>query len=158
MDDNINLDKMGLDLEDTDVKILNFLVNDCRTSYAEISRDVHLSRMSVRDRVIKLIDNGIIEKFTLRLNSRKIGLKASVFLNIQTNPNQLEQVVKELMAHPNIESVYGVTGAFALHVHAFLKDISKMEEFLEDMYKIRGITEIQFGIMTRRYKSTRLFT
>lgn len=157
-DDKVNLLEMGVNLEDVDIKILNLMINDCRISYAQIARSVHLSRMSVRSRVVKMIDNGIVEKFTLKLNSRKLGLKASVYLNIQVNPRQLDHVIRELSDHPNVESIYGVTGANALHVHAFLGDISRLETFIEDIYKINGIMEVNVNIMTRKYKSMRLFT
>lgn len=157
-DGKIDLFELEIGIDDTDMKILNLLVDDCRISYAEIAREVHLSRMAVRDRVIKMIENGIIEKFTLKLNARKIGLRASVYLNIQTKPRQMNDVVRELTNHPNIESVYSVTGTNALHVHAFLKDISRVETFIDEIYKISGIDEVEFNIMARKYKSTRLFT
>jgi len=154
----IDFSKMGLDLDPMDLKILGLLANDCRISYAEISREVHMSRMAVRDRVLRMVDEGIIERFTVQISSRKVGLRCSVYLNIKTNPSQIEEVAKELEKNPKVESVYGITGTNALHVHAFLEDFSKVEKFIEDIYKIKGLLEVEFNIMMRRYKSTRLFT
>ena len=157
-DDIINLYQLGVKLEAIDIEILNLLVNDSRMSYAEIARHVHLSRMSVRDRVNKMLDEGIIERFTVKLNSRKIGLTTSIYLNIQTTPSLFDQVIKELVKYPNIESIYSVTGANALHVHAFLENFSILETFIDNIYKIKGITEVSFNVMTKKHKSIRLFT
>ena len=81
-DDTFNFNKVGLKLNKIDMDILKLLANDCRISYAEIAREVHLSRMAVRERVMKMTEEGIIEKFTLQLNSSKVGLNTSVFLKI----------------------------------------------------------------------------
>jgi DNA-binding Lrp family transcriptional regulator len=158
MNEKVDFSKIGIELDPLDVKILNLLANDSRMSYAEIAREVHMSRMSVRERVLRMVDDGIIERFTVQINSRKVGLRCSVYLNIKTNPSYIESVAKELEKNPKIESVYGITGTNALHVHAFLEDFSRVEKFIEEIYKINGLFEVEFNIMMRRYKSTRLFT
>ena len=73
-EDSLEFDKLGIHLDKTDIRILKLLANDSRISYAEIAREVHLSRMAVRERVMKMLEEGIIERFTVQLNSKKVGL------------------------------------------------------------------------------------
>lgn len=47
------------------VKILNLLQENSRTSYAHIANELGISEVAVRYRVKNLIDNGIINKFTI---------------------------------------------------------------------------------------------
>ena len=70
-EDSLDFDKLGIHLDKTDIRILKLLANDSRISYAEIAREVHLSRMAVRERVMKMLEEGIIERFTVQLNSKK---------------------------------------------------------------------------------------
>ena len=71
-EDSLDFDKLGIHLDKTDIRILKLLANDSRISYAEIAREVHLSRMAVRERVMKMLEEGIIERFTVQLNSKLI--------------------------------------------------------------------------------------
>ena len=82
-EDSLDFDKLGIHLDKTDIRILKLLANDSRISYAEIAREVHLSRMAVRERVMKMLEEGIIERFTVQLNSKKVGLDTPVFLQIK---------------------------------------------------------------------------
>ena len=90
-DKKLDLEGIELKLSKIDIEILKLLISDCRISYAEIAREVNLSRMAVRERVMKMNDAGIIEKFTVRLNSLNIGLNIAIFLQITTNPSEIDR-------------------------------------------------------------------
>ena len=157
-DDTFNFNKVGLKLNKIDMDILKLLANDCRISYAEIAREVHLSRMAVRERVMKMTEEGIIEKFTLQLNSSKVGLNTSVFLKISATPSEIDYVANELCRHPHIESVYATTGKNELHAYGFVKDFHQLNNFIfEEVYKIKGVTEVNFNLITKKYKSNGIF-
>ncbi len=157
-EDTLNFNKIGLKLNKIDMDILRLLANDCRVSYAEIAREVHLSRMAVRERVMKMTEEGIIEKFTVQLNSPKVGLNTAVFLQIAAIPSEIDYVASELCKHPQIESVYATTGKNELHVHGYVKDFGELNNFIfEEVYKIKGVTEVNFNLITKKYKSNGIF-
>jgi Lrp/AsnC family transcriptional regulator, leucine-responsive regulatory protein len=54
-----------LKIDDTDRKILELLTQDGRMSYAEIGKELNLSRVSVRERVNQMRKAGVIEKFSV---------------------------------------------------------------------------------------------
>lgn len=157
-EDTLNFDKIELKLNKIDMDILRLLVSDCRISYAEIAREVHLSRMAVRERVVKMTEEGIIEKFTVQLNSPKVGLNTSIFLQITSIPSEIDYVAGELCNHPQIESVYATTGKNELHVHAYVRDFQELNNFIfEEIYKIKAVTEVNFNLITKKYKSNGIF-
>ena len=98
-EDSLDFDKLGIHLDKTDIKILKLLANDSRISYAEIAREVHLSRMAVRERVMKMVEEGVVERFTVQLDSKKVGLNTPVFL--KTN-YMLMHLLKMLKAYNNL--------------------------------------------------------
>lgn len=157
-EDTLNLNRIDLKLNKIDMDILRLLANDCRVSYAEIAREVHLSRMAVRERVMKMTEEGVIEKFTVQLNSPKVGLNTAVFLQIAATPSEIDYVASELCKYPQIESVYATTGKNELHVHGYVKDFGELNNFIfEEVYKIKGITEVNFNLITKKYKSNGIF-
>lgn len=158
-EDSLDFDKLGIHLDKTDIKILKLLANDSRISYAEIAREVHLSRMAVRERVMKMVEEGVVERFTVQLDSKKVGLNTPVFLQVEAAPSKLDDVANELAKHPKIESVCAMTGKNELYSNAFVKDVESLQQFVfEEIYKIDGVVKVEYNIITKKYKSRRLFT
>ena len=103
--------------------------------YAEIAREVHLSRMAVRERVMKMVEEGVVERFTVQLDSKKVGLNTPVFLQVEAAPSKLDDVANELAKHPKIESVCAMTGKNELYANAFVKDVESLHQFVfEEIY------------------------
>jgi len=143
-------------MDDIDLKICRILSDNCRASFAEIAREVHISRMAVRERVMNLYKRGVIQKFTILIDSKKIGLDVAVFLLVKVKPQELDNVAKILAEHPNVVIVYATTGLNALHVHAFVKNTTALEKFIHnEIYTIPGVVEVESNILLKRYKSER---
>ena len=137
-EDSLDFDKLGIHLDKTDIKILKLLANDSRISYAEIAREVHLSRMAVRERVMKMVEEGVVERFTVQLDSKKVGLNTPVFLQVEAAPSKLDDVANELAKHPKIESVCGdkfmTVAYFSMHLLKMLKAYNNL--FLRKYIKL----------------------
>ena len=99
-EDTLDLDKLGIHIDKTDINILKLLSNDSRISYAEIAREVHLSRMAVRERVMKMVEEGVVERFTVQLDPKQDGLNTPVFLQVEAAPSKLVDVANEVANHP----------------------------------------------------------
>ena len=71
-------------LDKNDLTILPALARDCRTSYSSISLQIGLTAKSVKARVKKMVDNGVIEKFVVRVNPVAFGYRTA-FVLIRTS-------------------------------------------------------------------------
>ncbi|MHA1105061.1 MAG: Lrp/AsnC family transcriptional regulator [Promethearchaeota archaeon] len=54
-------------MDEKDKRILEMLIEDSRRPYREVADDVGLSESTVRKRVLKLQEEGVIEKFTIKI-------------------------------------------------------------------------------------------
>ncbi|SKC62810.1 Lrp/AsnC family transcriptional regulator [Maledivibacter halophilus] len=141
-------------IDEVDKKILRELINNSRISYSDIAERVHLSRVSVRERVIKLKQSGIIKHFTIFIDSAGIGFKTSVFFDIEVKTNMIDSVARTLAEFDEITIVYQTTGATSLHVHAQLENLDSIGEFMHNkLYSIDGITNVNSHILLKKYKS-----
>ncbi|MEM3148398.1 MAG: winged helix-turn-helix transcriptional regulator, partial [Candidatus Jordarchaeales archaeon] len=61
------------EVDEIDRKILSILLDDGRKSFNEISLMVGVSTGTVANRVRKLIERGVIKRFTVELDWRKLG-------------------------------------------------------------------------------------
>lgn len=71
-----------MEINDTDKKILEILMQNGRTSYSDIGKELNLSRNVVRDRVQQLTEKGVIEKISAVVNAEAVGKKVSAFFEV----------------------------------------------------------------------------
>jgi DNA-binding Lrp family transcriptional regulator len=94
-------------MDELDRRILGILRRDSRTPYTEIADDVGTSEGTVRNRVERLVDEGIIERFTVatRTGNVKAMIEVSVAVDVDTTD------VSERMADwDEVDFVWQVSG------------------------------------------------
>ncbi len=141
-------------LDEVNRKILEYLTEDSRISYAELARKIHLSRVAVRERINNMIKEGIITQFTTVVDASKVGYPVPAFLEIEVEPDKIQNVISELDAKDEIKAIYQKTGSAAVQAHAFLESTEKLNEFLqEQVYLIEGIEDVECQLLLRCFKS-----
>jgi hypothetical protein len=73
------------ELDDTDLRILDMLQDDCRTALARIGEHVGLSAPSVLERIKKLEAAGVITGYRAALDARRLGLDVTAFIGVITS-------------------------------------------------------------------------
>lgn len=63
-------------------KILHLLEQNSKLSLSEIGKEVNLSTPSVRERIYKLIDSKIIERYTIDINYDALGFDINVLIEV----------------------------------------------------------------------------
>ena len=141
-------------LDELDYKILKMLEKDGRRPFAEIGRELNLSRTAVRDRVLAMEEEGVIEHFSVIINPRAVGLNLSVFFEIECMPSKLLEVARQLAKQEYILSVNQMTGKSTLHAHAALRGTSHLESVLNEViYALPGINSVNSFVLLRGLKS-----
>lgn len=69
-------------LDETDIEILRLLSRDARRPYTEIAEEVDLSGPAVADRIERLQDAGIINRFTVDIDRTQLGAGAQLFVQL----------------------------------------------------------------------------
>ena len=94
-------------MDDLDRRILDILRRDARTPYTEIAEQVGTSEGTVRNRVDRLLDDGIIKRFTV--STRTGNIKAMIELSVQVNVHTTE--ISETVAEwDQVDFVWQVSG------------------------------------------------
>lgn len=93
-------------LDDTDRQILTLLLEDGRRPYSDIAEQVDLSPPAVSDRVERLQDIGLIERFTLDLDRTMLQEGVPVLVDLTAGPTQAKSVRDGLEAVEEVEHVF----------------------------------------------------
>ena len=140
-------------MDKLDQAILRLLIENARLSYSEIGEQVGISRVAVKARVKALEEKGIIEAYTTIINPQKINGAISSYLEIETTPQALDEVIKRLEENETVTQIYRITGGCKLHVHAVAASQAEMERFLcESIDPLPGIVHVSCNIILARIK------
>lgn len=118
-------------IDETDRKILSFLVNNARMPYLEIARECGVSGAAIHQRVKKLESAGIISGSRLVVKPSAIGLNmcAYIFITV-TEPSKYQDVVASLKRIPEIVECHFITGKASMLAKMYCYDNNHLMEIL----------------------------
>jgi len=133
-------------LDNADMKILKVLENNSRASLRQIARKTGLSITKVYNRYNKLKEE-VIDKFTIKLNRERVGLKFKAFILIKTDHEILKKkkmsqidLANILKKYEFVHDVEVIVGEYDLFCSVFCKDVDEFNKVLfEYLHKIDGI-------------------
>jgi DNA-binding Lrp family transcriptional regulator len=133
-------------MDKKDEKILGILREEGRASYTEIAEEVGVSEGTIRNRVEKMQENGVIEKFTVQTGTR--GSKAVVMIKLTTGKD-IDQVLKDF---PNKIQIMEVTGEYDLVLEIERPSNQEINNLLDEIRSIEGVdsTETYMVLNERR--------
>lgn len=94
-------------MDDLDRRILNVLRRDSRTPYTEIAEHVGTSEGTVRNRVERLVTDGVIERFTVATRTGNIKAMIEVGVAVDVDTSEVSKRVAEWEA---VDFVWQVSG------------------------------------------------
>jgi Lrp/AsnC family transcriptional regulator, leucine-responsive regulatory protein len=104
--DELNVDELSL-------KILALLQENSRMSNSEIGRQIGLSSPAVNDRIKKMERLGIIKKYTVEIDQKKLGFEIETYITVSLQGlfgPTLKETAKSFLKIPEVIEFYNVTG------------------------------------------------
>ncbi|MGL5417790.1 MAG: Lrp/AsnC family transcriptional regulator [Clostridium sp.] len=95
-------------LDDLDILILKELNENSKLTFKEIGEKLHLTGQAVGNRVNKLIDNTIIQNFTININKEEIGLSNISYIRIYMKDNSHEKALRLINSYDEITEAYRI--------------------------------------------------
>ena len=123
-------------MDSKDREILDRLEENGRAAFTEISEDMNVSEGTVRNRVQRMKDEGVIEKFTVEISEQE-QVKAFVSVDISTE-RDFEDVLGDL---PNDLEVFEVAGRFDLFVKVSRYSSEEVNNVVDEIRSIEGVSD-----------------
>jgi Lrp/AsnC family transcriptional regulator, leucine-responsive regulatory protein len=149
----------NMQLDSTDLKILDELQRDGSLSNVELARRVHLSPSPCLARVKALEAAKVIDRYVAIANAAMLGLGLSVFISISLrsqNKDALAEFERRIAEHDEVMECYLMTGDSDYLIRVAVADIGALEKFiLNQLTPIPGIEKIRssFALKQVRYKT-----
>ena len=118
-------------LDEKDKKILEMLLVDSRRPYHEIANEVGLSESTVRKRVIRLKEDGIIEKFTIKLCPEDEECICAFLTIIPVSEAEIKALLREMLVIPQCVEVYKMAGQCGILVKVHVPNVNELDAMIE---------------------------
>ena len=117
-------------MDELDRKIVAMLQADGRASNAKIARGVGVSEGTIRRRLKRLMQEGLIT-ITAVVEPDKLGFQTEALIGVQVEPNKVDIAASEIVKFHEASQVSLATGAFDIFVWATVKSSEELGTFLK---------------------------
>jgi len=116
-----------------DAQLLGLLKENSRLSFADLGRRINLSPSAVRERVQKLEDVGVIKKYDIQIDYKKLGYGLEAFILLKVFPGSLKDVLKKIIEFPEVKEAHRITGNQNLHLKVVLRNQIDLQNLLDKL-------------------------
>ena len=134
-------------VDEVDLKILEILKENSRSTYVEIGKTLGLSEGTVRNRVQALTESGIIKRFTVEV-SLGVGVRALIMISVDPQRPTV-QVSDKVLTLPGVEKIYEVTGEYDVVTVVSSSSIEGLNQTIEEIRVIDGVVKTNTIIVLR---------
>ena len=131
-----------------DLKILELLKQDSRKSFNDISLEVKKTEATVRRRVKRLVEEGIIVKFTIEY---EIDTKQKIYATIKIEPDfkDIKRILRELTVIEEVSNIWRLSGDCGLLLKVDIDSIDRFNPLIEEkISQINGVKIIETCFIT----------
>ena len=129
---------------------------DGRTKFTEIAKSIQRTEGTVRNRIKRLENNGIIDGFTVITSPRNLGYEIQAIIVFQLEPSyenfiQLNQIPDSASRrNGKIVSLYRANGKNSFMLELQCRNSRDLNLFISDLQSLEGIINLEILIKEER--------
>lgn len=139
-------------IDAVDRKILEMLQDNARTAFRKIAKEAGVSEATIFIRVRKLMEKGVIKRFTALVSPELLGKGLTAFVLANADPKRLQMVLDALSGMDDVYEVYDVTGTYYIIAKIRTGNRDKLAKIIDQIGLIEGITSTETAIVLRKIK------
>ena len=130
----------NIHIDDVDAKIISALSSDSRRSYADVGSEVGLSTAAVHERVRKMLERGVIERFALQVNHEAVGLNFTAFVAIRNDGGaHCREIAPRLRELAAVQELHSVAGEYDFLAKIRTTHARALEDVIYEIKAIAGV-------------------
>ncbi len=142
-----------MNLDELDKRILAMLVENARSPYSRIAREIGVAESTVLSRVRKMLEEGVIISFETRVNHKKLGYHIYAWIGLTTDPDKTIEAAEKIAEDDRTLEVHVTSGPHRIVVSGFFKDFEDYSDFLNKrIYPLTGLRDFHESIVISTVK------
>ena len=136
------------ELDDLDLRLLEALQRNARSTFAELGQVVGLKPPAVHDRVKRLESRGYVRGYAAQLDNRLLGLELIAFISCYTTPDcSYDLFIKSLSDFPEVLEVHSVAGEESFVLKVMTRSTAHLDELLSRLKSVGGMARTKTTIV-----------
>jgi len=135
-----------MEFDKVDSAIIEALKENSRISYIELGEKVGLSEAAVRRRIKKLVEDGVIRKFTIDVKEEAAHAFTLVAVNPSTPTFEISKSIKKIKG---VRQVYEITGQYDIITFIGGPSIAEVNSYVEEIRKTPGVMKTNTVIILK---------
>ena len=140
-------------LDKIDLKILELLKKDARTTFTKIGNTLGVADSTVHIRVKKMVDEGVIKSFTTNVSNEALG-RVEGLIMIDVVPGYFEKVLPDLIQVENVQEVMELHGPYVAILKISASNLSELRDEIVRIRKISHVTRTEMIPILKAWKKT----
>ena len=129
-----------------DRRLIELLRANARESTASLARKLGVARTTVKARIKRLEDSGVIAGYTVRLGQTPERPAISAHVLLEASAKRADVLTRELKALPAIRGLYAISGSFDYLAIVETPNTHEMDAILDRIGRIEGVTKTETSI------------
>ncbi len=141
-----------LDIDGTDIEIINILQSDARMSAVEIANKLgNVSPRVVRYRIGKLVEAGVIT-LTAIVNPKALGYNIRADILIECERGKLSETLRDLAEMDRVTRACAVTGDHDVNITVVVESMEDLYRFAEQIQNNPGVRRTHTYVVSNKIK------
>jgi Lrp/AsnC family transcriptional regulator for asnA, asnC and gidA len=139
-------------MDQVDRGIVTCLQYDGRMSFTDIAAELGVSEGTVRRRVKRLTESGVLQIVAV-VEPRFLGWNAAGMIGVTVHAGQIDAVAHQIAQFPEVSYLFMASGEFDLFVEVFCRDREHFVSFLnQELQQVPGVERTQTFMILKMYK------
>lgn len=140
-------------MDDTDIALIGALRRDARQSVSELAGTLGISRATLRNRLSRLEQSGVIAGYTVVLQSEIEPQAVQAVMLVEVEGKAAEEVIRRLRDMPEVTTIHTTNGRWDLLAEIAVADLPAFDAALRRIRYVRGIANTETSILLSTRKS-----
>jgi Lrp/AsnC family transcriptional regulator for asnA, asnC and gidA len=136
----------------SDIELIELLRQNARMPVLELARCLGVSEAAVRKRLKKLEEEGVIERYTVRVNPKKLGFKVEALIGLDTKPECYIPVIERLKQMRRVLSLATASGDHMILLECWCRDSEELVRFVRELEAVEGVIKVCPAVILERIK------
>ncbi len=140
--------------DETDLKILEILQNNSRASFKKIAKSVGVSEATVYNRIKKMEQEGLIEKYTVNLNLESFeNAWFTAVIRVRLESGKYVPIISETLKKiPHVHALYDVTGGYDFVLITRFSSHKELFSFIRELSALEHVAHTNSHIVMKVFK------
>ncbi len=139
-------------MDSTDRRLIALLRDDARSSVARLSKALGVARGTVQNRLARLVADGTIVGYTVRLKPQVEEQRIRALTTIAVEGNRVDSVIAALRGDPAVAALHSTNGRWDIVAELRADDLASFDQVLGRIRQLDGVSSTETSLLLSTFK------